>query len=174
MPTNRQRRTRARDPDISDAVLRYLETGARERGDADMFVLQGNPDRLRALWRKVKKEILADWIQRTPCSRPWAWWQCDAPRKDTGLGAWFEPLPVPRRQLAGVGQTTVEVDPATVPTFDRGIPDFAEIDEDDPPMFESEAEYLRRHGFLTPAETKYLAGHPELLEPEVVTFDEDE
>ncbi len=48
------------------------------------------------------------------------------------------------------------------------------IDPNDPPQFESEAAYLRRYGFLSEAEKKYLARHPELLEPEKLTFEEEE
>jgi hypothetical protein len=42
------------------------------------------------------------------------------------------------------------------------------IDPNDPPVFESEATYLDRHGLLSAEEKKHLAKHPELLEPEVV------
>ena len=51
-------------------------------------------------------------------------------------------------------------------------PTFAEIDDADPPVFESEAAYLRRHRLLTPAERVHLKAHPELLVPEVVVFDD--
>jgi hypothetical protein len=34
---------------------------------------------------------------------------------------------------------------------------------------ESEASYLQRHGLLTASEKRHLQGHPELLEPEVLT-----
>lgn len=45
------------------------------------------------------------------------------------------------------------------------------IDPDDPPTFESEAAYLQRHNLLSPQEIKYLAAHPELLQPEVLTYE---
>ena len=45
---------------------------------------------------------------------------------------------------------------------------------DDPPIFESVAAYLDRHGFLTDAKTKHLEKHPELLEPEKIEFDQDD
>ncbi|MBN2062161.1 MAG: hypothetical protein JW882_17290 [Deltaproteobacteria bacterium] len=38
------------------------------------------------------------------------------------------------------------------------------IDPDDPPVYESEAAYLQRHGLLTATEKKWLAGYPEALE----------
>jgi hypothetical protein len=46
------------------------------------------------------------------------------------------------------------------------------IDPDDPPTFESEASYLQRHGLLIPEEKKYLAKHPELLEPVKIELEE--
>lgn len=48
------------------------------------------------------------------------------------------------------------------------------IDPDDPPLYESEAVFLDRHDLLSPQEKKYLASHPELMEPEPLTFDEEE
>jgi hypothetical protein len=62
-----------------------------------------------------------------------------------------------------------------VPEFTMGIPSgWASINEGDPPIFESEAAFLDRHGLLTPQEKKYLASHQELLEPEKVEIDDDE
>jgi hypothetical protein len=39
------------------------------------------------------------------------------------------------------------------------------VDESDPPLYESEAVYLRRHGLLTATEKRWLQDHPEALEP---------
>ncbi|HAR38567.1 MAG TPA: hypothetical protein DCS09_08385, partial [Porphyromonadaceae bacterium] len=41
------------------------------------------------------------------------------------------------------------------------------IDPADPPKYESQAAYLRRHGLLTREERAHLGKHPELLEPEM-------
>ncbi len=41
------------------------------------------------------------------------------------------------------------------------------IDPDDPPLFESQAAYLQRHGLLEKTEVAYLRKHQELLEPEI-------
>ena len=45
------------------------------------------------------------------------------------------------------------------------------VDPDDPPTFESQAAYLKRHGLLTAAEVRWLDKHPEALEPEAVKGD---
>lgn len=42
------------------------------------------------------------------------------------------------------------------------------VDRSNPPTFESEAEYLRRHDLLTSAEQQYLDEHSELLHPETI------
>jgi hypothetical protein len=175
MPTNRTRRTRHLKPTISDAVLRYLTTGENEEKDFDVFLLTCENDcsELQGLWQIAKDGIMADWLKKSPCTRPWAWWEFDAPRHDTGTGAYFEPLPIPRQRLGGKGQTSSQKWPAVVPRYDRAIPSsWADIDPEDPPTFESEAAYLQRHGLLSEAETHYLEKHPELMEPETVTNDE--
>jgi hypothetical protein len=121
MPTNRQRRTRAPELEVSANVRHFLETGEGAPGDLEVFMLQGSLDRLREAWGKVKAELMAAWVKRTPCTRPWCWWACDSPRHDTGIGAWFEPLPAPRRRLGGIGTPDYEV-LAFVPRFSFGIP----------------------------------------------------
>ncbi len=45
------------------------------------------------------------------------------------------------------------------------------IDPDDLPLYESETNYLLRHNLLSPQEKKYVARHPELMEPGVVTVE---
>jgi hypothetical protein len=47
-----------------------------------------------------------------------------------------------------------------VPSFTKGIPSsWQSVDENDPPIFESEASYLDRHGLLTATEKKFLEKH---------------
>jgi len=48
------------------------------------------------------------------------------------------------------------------------------IDPKDPPLYESQATYLLRHGILTPAERAHLKRYPALLEPEAVKRTEPE
>ncbi len=47
------------------------------------------------------------------------------------------------------------------------------IDENDPPVFESQASYLKRHGLLTASEKRALKKMPEAWQPETITFEED-
>ena len=98
-------------------------------------------------------------------------------------------MPEPRQRIGGIGTPSYEV-LNVAPSFFKGVSNsFIDendikhadsfkrknvfpIDANDPPTFESEAAYLQRHDLLTPQEKKYLASHPELLEPEIVTFDD--
>lgn len=48
------------------------------------------------------------------------------------------------------------------------------VDRSNPPTFESEAEYLRRHDLLTSVELNYLDTHSELLLPEAVQIPEED
>ena len=167
---------------VLSSQLHFLETGERMPGDRETFLLLRNPARVRNLWRAVKTEVLAAWIREHPCSRPAAWWECDG--SPEAVEGWPEFRSAQRRRIGGIGEPQHDRI-AVVPRFDRGIPVgwFDEagaalfggiaVSEADPPRFEAEAEYLRRHNLLTPAELTHLVDHPELLTPEVVTFDDD-
>jgi len=172
MATKRRTRT-IRQTIIPPALRYYLETGtydkSDEAGSCEVFLV--DDDKLIAAWESCRDELLREFIKRFPGTRPWAWWSFEGPRQDTGSGAFFEPLPVPRERIGGKGETTCEVYPAIVPHFVKGIPaSWAFIDLEFPPTYESEAAYLDRHGLLTPVEKRYLEKHPELLEPEKITI----
>jgi hypothetical protein len=63
----------------------------------------------------------------------------------------------PRRRLGGVGLAMFDRYPSTVPYFERGIPKFwSSIDDNNLPSYESESDYLRRHGLFLPGEEARL------------------
>ena len=71
-----------------------------------------------------------------------------------------------RRKLRGDGQPLHEV-LAYAPTHHYGIPAWFG-DPDNPPVFESQHVYLKRHGLLLPAELRKIAEpylHPQRIEP---------
>jgi hypothetical protein len=69
-------------------------------------------------------------------------------------------LPEPRRRIGGKGETPWDAGLVVVPSFTKGIPSsWQSVDENDPPIFESEASYLDRHGLLTATEKKFLEKH---------------
>jgi len=169
----------------------------------EIFQDELDEEAVRKAWKNNREALMSEWIAENPCTRPWAWWNFDAPRWSRPFPGcfWDQKLPDPRRRLGGTGTPAHEC-LAIVPSFAFGIPkswvsSFQEeyyngrardihgkliptsyedghfpgraIDPEDPPVFESEAAYLQRHGLLTPAEVKYLTKHPEALEPETVT-----
>ena len=81
-------------------------------------------------------------------TRPALWWRFDAPRLPLGtFQGWFidGKLPQPRKRTGGTGT------PVAAPSapFAYGVPTaWVDFDEDDPPTYESQAAYLKRHGLL--------------------------
>lgn len=113
----------------------------------------------RQIWGTYRDEILSDWITEKPGTRPPLWWGFDAPRdSDLMKGtAWAGTFPVSRERRGGKGKTMTEKYPAIIPSFQMGIPaSWYKTDDDDPPVYESQASYLERHGLLTESERKRL------------------
>jgi hypothetical protein len=82
--------------------------------------------------------ILAEWIRQRPGTRPDFWWRKEAPEKT-------------RRRIGGVvGSAYVAEE-----DFHHGIPSIC-VDPKNPPKYESEAAFLKRHSLLTPAEKQSL------------------
>ncbi|MGV8057875.1 MAG: hypothetical protein AB2L12_07640 [Smithellaceae bacterium] len=206
MPTNRQRRTRkSAKLVIPKALIYYFETGDEDQSGFDeqdrynsfLFFDRCNGKNLSDFWDDVKDKILADWILKHPCSRPWAWWEYEAP-KEAVQGWDYEHFNSAQRlRVGGTGTPTHEV-LGSWGGFTKGIPnswidqwladyyngrakdihgniittkykegDFKgiAIDPDNPPIYESDAAYLERHGLLSKEEKAFLKKHPELLEP---------
>jgi hypothetical protein len=110
---------------------------------------------LLALWHEHSDEIVAEHVADNPGTRPARWWKYDAPRSPLGTysGCGYDgELPEPRKRLGGTGRPAYEVK-CFMPTFQYGVPDiWVGIDEDDLPIYESEAAYLKRHGLLLAGE----------------------
>ena len=128
-------------------------------------------DPVKELWDEHRDAVLEAWIRERLGTRPSLWWRVDAPRwnapKEYRCWYYVPMLPEPRLRLGGVGRTAWERYPAYVPSWAFGIPDiWYEVDEDDPPSFESQAAYLRRHGLLFPGEEGLLTAAA--FEPEIV------
>jgi hypothetical protein len=145
------------------------------RGDALGRLLLGDA---AELWAAHRDRVLALWVREHPGTRPSLWWRWDVPRmrpETWPLGAntvWMREseLPEPRLRLAGTGTPSYEV-LAVVPLLDRGVPQsWLDYDADDPPVYESEATYLERHGLLLLRERRRL--RDEDFEPERVVYTE--
>jgi hypothetical protein len=101
---------------------------------------------LETIWQANRNDIVTAWINEAPGTRPHAWWTYDAPE--------------PRRRLRGTGSPISSATSLGVPKYwsDEAIygPGVIPVDPGDPPRFESEATYLKRHGLLFPGEAKHL------------------
>ena len=113
------------------------------------------------VWAAVGLGIVAEWIETRPGTRPSVWWICSAPEL--------------RRRLGGTGQAAGRYVHRGMPygwawppsayeaNFTGGPPP---CDPNDPPVFESEATFLRRHGLLFPGELERLTAAD--FEPEAI------
>jgi hypothetical protein len=104
-------------------------------------------------WADVEASLLPEFLKLHPCTRPWSWWRDAAPE--------------PRRRIGGSGRRERNA------SLEFGVPHdiwWKDVDPDNPPVYESQAAYLQRHGLLTEAEIKWLADHPEALETEVIEY----
>jgi len=151
---------RAAAPILSSAIWKTLvdePLDGDERAEAYFWQV----DALPVAWSAWQPEVLSLWIRQHPGSRPSCWWRYSAP----------EPQ---RRRLGGVGVPIWEVLRAHTPQFYLGVPalwlscadirfysetmkrqlDAEPLDENFPPLFESQTAYLRRHGLLTASEAR--------------------
>lgn len=176
MPQNRE--TARRREQASPNLLRYLRTGLYDKAAPDgfaIFLLSHPDDRgdLRAKWAELGADLVAEHVKAHPGTRPWAWWELDAPKPTTRPARepeWVFARRVDgRRQVGGSGQPMHEKYRAYLPRYTFGIPTMADCDPDDPPQFEAEASYLKRHNLLLPGEAQRL--RPEDFEPEVLPVD---
>jgi hypothetical protein len=102
------------------------------------------------LWHEYGALVLRWWVQAKPGTRPSLWWKFRAPE--------------PRLRLSGIGSPDSLRDMKFgVPTV-WGRPGRGDVhgprelcyDVDDPPLYESEATFLRRHELLLPSERRQL------------------
>jgi len=126
-------------------------------------------DKLLAPWQEHRDAFLEDWTRERPGTRPFAWWLIDAPREvfddgEKSVG------PEPLRHVGGSGRVIrVGVYPEATARACGCLP-FEAIDPDDPPLVESEAAYLRRHGLLLTGERRRLTS--DAFEPKAIVSDE--
>ena len=142
----RRTKLRRRSSGWSDLHRVILRTGL------DHFDEFPEADREQA-WNELKKEILVEWLQSRPGSRPWAWWRFDCPpnqfrtRTDGKRHQFLDPSFDLRRELIfGRPRYFRECD---IP--DGGVLDIAK-------SFESEASFLKRLNVCSAAELKFLNG----------------
>jgi hypothetical protein len=133
----RRSKLRRRSSGWSDLHIEILKSGH------DFFDEFPKPDREQA-WNELRKEILDEWLQNHPGTRPFAWWAFDMPKGT-------------RRQRID------DRHPHDDPRYDLpkdlhfGCPRcLRECDIGG--RYESQEAYLRRLSLLTAAELKFLNG----------------
>ena len=101
--------------------------GPNDEGACDVFLMELRPA-MKEAWDVYRDEVVADWIKKHPCTRPFAFWKFDAPE--------------PRKQISGSG----DVDYDGVRIDSDGLPVYWQVNwkKNDPPTFESEAVCLQR------------------------------
>ena len=86
-------------------------------------------------WDEHKETVLEEWISEYPGTRPKTWWQYEAPQAK-------------RNKLKGSGKLYPGFDNESNYRNKKGIPEpywYQTIDINSPPVFESQAAYLKRH-----------------------------
>ena len=200
MPTKRKRKSRNRRPETKDWELHYLRHGeVINEGHIKRFFIN-KEIHWPKLWELHRDQILSEWAAKYPGTRPFAWWEFNAPRQPIGTypGCYFDGgLPEPRLKLKGAGTPNHEA-LNYVPRFCFGLPTtgwvsrfdveyyngrakdihgkpigmeykdghfpYEALDPNDPPVYESEATYLKRHGLLREGEEERADFTPETIQ----------
>ena len=135
-----------------------------ERGDDDAGFRPGRPS-VRDMWSAMGADIVAEWVQDAPGTRPSCWWRCASePRRRLDDGPGKPGWPDRLRYGKPTGWVWPQVWPAGA-TIVGGPP---ECDPADPPVYESQAAYLRRLGLLMDDEAERLTDadfEPEVIKP---------
>ncbi len=186
----RARRRHGRRQPLSKAQRSWLLWG--HDGDAkptlEDHLARTAPNVVRHLWREHRAELLPEFIAEHPGRRPHAWWRFDAPeRSRKRLGGRGTPCHevLAHAPTFAFGLPVHWVTDWDVAYYNNGRArdvhgqrigtlhhecDFkgvVAIDPRDPPRYESEAAYLKRHGRLSAAERARLGRGA--FEPETIT-----
>jgi hypothetical protein len=164
VPVKRRIAKARRRTDVNEKVWAWLSDSLPDselRSDSEIafqvLYLECWPIELQKLWVEVREDLLAEWIADHPGSRPRLWWQLDAPRGHDGKLQ-------TREFVTGAGVPAWLIS-AHSEAYEFGLPTtWGGYDADDPPTFESQAEFLRRHGLLGTSEARRLS--PDELDPE--------
>jgi hypothetical protein len=158
--------------------------------DSTIFLQFASAEDLEKAWNRNQERVLEYFKREYPGSRPSHWWMFSAPKAAPGtylnkVGTDLDrdrKLPEPRRKLSGLGRPSWEL-MALVPYLEYGLPmnwtvaDTFEgavkdwlcggsVEDTDPPKFESQAEYLKRHSLLTREEENRADFTPAVMEGE--------
>lgn len=157
----RKRRVNKAKEQLTNAEWDYLRDRP-QTNNFETFALEIDfKDNVEQLWSLHRDVILAEHVKAAPGTRPPLWWRYDAPRLPVGtFPGWYcdGKLPELRKRLGGTGT------PISPTNISYGTPDvWRGIDKDDPPTFESQAAFLKRHGLLLAGEERRADFEPEMV-----------
>ena len=118
----------------------------------------------KKLWQEHGQAVMRWWARNFPGRRPDSWWEWAAPEPRRRVGGTGEPVP---------GETWPHDFHLGIPSDWHDDPEDCElfggepVDETDPPLFESQAAYLKRLGLLEPGELRRIGKGA--MEPEAMT-----
>jgi len=126
-------------------LYNFLVSGTKPEGDqegaSEIFMLGGRNNELSEIWKEHGPDITERFAAENPGHRPYAWWHFDAPS--------------PRRKISGI--PTEEKYPSVLPYYKMGMSVYhSEEIAADPPVYESQAAYLGRHGLFFAGEENAL------------------
>jgi len=163
--------------DFDAEKIKFLTTGEMTENPVyawDAYRFQFDKEEQELFWKINRKKILKDFIENHPGKRPYCWWCFDAPEMRRRLGGIgdprFEHLGVSRSFSFGVPDDFVSqfeadyyngkarhVNGGFIPCkWKEGDFKGVAVDPKNPPVYETELEYLTRHDFLTKTEIKLL------------------
>lgn len=138
---NRRPHRRRDDGQLTDLLRETLEYGSSLFGEEVEFTLA-------EAWERWGEQITERWVMLHPGTRPHAWWRVAVERYG------------PRKQVRPGPQAAGPADWFGVPARHWGVP------PDD--MYETQQNYLARHGLLENGEQQRLRGAGDLNDPEEI------
>ena len=133
MPVKR-RKAKVRITGFPDWQVRFMESGIPPADSPDPNPFEvltwtchraEHDDPVKSAWDKCRDKIMPAWTARHPGTRPYSWWEYDAPRESIGTRPgtthWDGKLAEPRERLNGTGTPAHEV-LAYGPSYFMGIP----------------------------------------------------
>ena len=155
MATKRTHRSRHHRAPLDADLLGFLKDNAQ-------FAYFATDREIASGWAQIRDDLIARWAEERPGRRPRAWWRFDAKEMRQRLGGKGDAIleALPSQEVYHVGIPIRWRQPGYVGP--AGTP----VDPKDPPIFESEAEYLRRLDLLLPGELERLT--PDDFTPEFV------
>jgi len=161
-----RKRVDKRRQEVTDQHEAWLQGDDKASG----FIQYAPNDELAAFWNQHAERIVADHVVDYPGTRPARWWQYSSPEPRRRLGGIGTPASdvLTYKPMYSYGLPVIWISQWQVNYFSgiavdvhgnpiggelaifKGVP----IDPNDPPTFESESAYLKRHGLLLAGEER--------------------